>query len=577
MKRVMIVLVLISMVCGGVATRIALAGSPYSNRPDPALAAGSGIHKIKHVIVIMQENRSFDSYFGTFPGADGIPRANGVPTVCAPDATSGQCVKPFHDRLDMNQGGPHSMIADEADVNGGKMDGFIAEQHSVSRRSCTGPTDPNCDAGAGITQPDVMGYHTGADIPNYWSYAKHFVLQDHMFEPVSSWSWPSHLYMVSGWSAECADSNPASCKNDPALAKNLVTSPTKSIYAWTDITYLLSKRHVSWGYYVPGGVGSTCRTNFCKPTAMNASAPAIWNILPHFTTVQKDGQLGKIRDTSLFYRALKNNRLPAVSWVAPNGWYSEHPPNLVSVGQSYVTKLIDAVMRSKEWSSTAIFLAWDDWGGFYDNVVPPQVDQNGYGLRVPGIVISPYARRHYIDHQTLSFDAYLKFIEDDFLAGQRLNPRTDGRPDPRPDVRESLSALGNVYKDFNFKLRPARPLILPVHPITDLIPPTAAQLAQLEQRHAGKKKAGLCRPRAPRGFFVAAIQGSSLLVHKRQGPQLTVTTTEATTFHGPGLRSASFSSIGVGMRIIVRGPRSGTVISATHIRILPASCSLKTT
>jgi phospholipase C len=104
-------------------------------------------------------------------------------------------------------------------------------------------------------------------------------------------------------------------------------------------------------------------------------------------------------------------------------------------------------------------------------VVPPRVDQNGYGLRVPAMVISPYARRGYIDHHTLSFDAYNKFIEDDFLNGQRLNPRTDGRPDPRPDVRESLSVLGNLARDFNFKRKPRRAMILPVCPATDLQPP----------------------------------------------------------------------------------------------------------
>ena len=126
-------------------------------------------------------------------------------------------------------------------------------------------------------------------------------------------------------------------------------------------------------------------------------------------------------------------------------------------------------MRSPEWDSTAIFLAWDDWGGFYDHVVPPTVDRNGYGLRVPGLVISPYAKRGYIDHQRLSFDAYAKFIEDDFLNSQRLDPKTDGRPDPRPDVRENKGILGNLAYDFNFTQRPHRPVLLPPHPKTTLI------------------------------------------------------------------------------------------------------------
>ena len=111
------------------------------------------------------------------------------------------------------------------------------------------------------------------------------------------------------------------------------------------------------------------------------------------------------------------------------------------------------------------FLAWDDWGGFYDHVVPPKVDANGYGLRVPGLVISPYARRGYIDHQVLSFDAYAKFIEDDFLGGQRLDPRTDGRPDRRPDVRENAAVVGNLPRDFDFHQSPRAPLFLPQRPI----------------------------------------------------------------------------------------------------------------
>jgi hypothetical protein len=146
--------------------------------------------------------------------------------------------------------------------------------------------------------------------------------------------------------------------------------------------------------------------------------------------------------------------------VIPSGDDSEHPPANILAGQRHVTNVINALMSGPDWSSTAIFLAWDDWGGFYDHVVPPAVDGQGYGLRVPGLVISPYARRGYIDHQTLSFDAYLKFIEDDFLGGHRLNPATDGRADPRPDVRESAPILGDLRKDFNFSQAPRKPLIL---------------------------------------------------------------------------------------------------------------------
>jgi phospholipase C len=121
-------------------------------------------------------------------------------------------------------------------------------------------------------------------------------------------------------------------------------------------------------------------------------------------------------------------------------------------------------MQGPDWNSTAIFLSWDDWGGFYDHVAPPKVDVNGYGLRVPGLVISPYAKKGMIDHQTLSFDAYLKFIEDDFLNGQRLDPKTDARPDPRPSVRETMPQLGDLIQDFDFTQSPRAPMILPTNP-----------------------------------------------------------------------------------------------------------------
>jgi phospholipase C len=474
--------------------------------PTGHYVVNPGIHKIKHIVVIQQENRSFDSYFGTYPGADGIPMKNGVPTVCVTNPQTGQCVAPSVDHADVNGGGPHSAPNATADINGGKMDGFIAQAES-GLRGCLNPTDPACTNSA---QPDVMGYHTQSDIPNYWTYANDFVLQDHMFEPNASWSLPSHLFLVSEWSAYCTQAgNPSSCVNAlqtnpaerpqtaPAVyggeagPKNGAGNPKHANrhrlagqpdYAWTDLTYLLHKHKVSWGYYVVSGTEPDCENpaaETCGPVRQNASTPGIWNPLPWFDTVQADHQLGNIQDVTNFYSAAKKGSLPAVSWVTPSGAVSEHPPAPVSFGQSYVTSVINAVMRSPDWGSTAIFLTWDDWGGFYDHVVPPTVDQNGYGLRVPGIVISPYAKRGYIDHQTLSFDAYDKFIEDDFLGGQRLNPATDGRPDPRPSVRENEKILGNLANDFDFTQSPRPPLILPVNPKTTLTEtPKPGQLSQ---------------------------------------------------------------------------------------------------
>jgi phospholipase C len=440
-------------------TLAACSGSSTSNQNS-----SGDIHKIQHVVVIMQENRSFDSYFGTFPGADGIPMQNGVPTVCVNDPLTHQCVKPYHDPQNLNHGGPHGAVNAAADIDNGKMDGFIA-QAEKGKGSCTTPDNPAC---SGNGQTDVMGYHDAREIPNYWTYAENFVLQDHMFEPDASWSLPSHLFMVSAWSAYCSKpGDPQSCVNNikgPVSLKQ--ANAYQADYAWTDLTYLLYKNHVSWAYYVAPGTQPDCDDDAasCAPVKQGPKTPGIWNPLPDFDTVKQDGQLNNIQSVNNFYMAAKNGTLPAVSWITPDGKESEHPPALVSVGQAYVTGLINAIMQGPDWSSTAIFLAWDDWGGFYDHVVPPKVDQNGYGLRVPGIVISPYAKKGYIDHQTLSFDAYLKFIEDDFLNSQRLDPKTDGRPDPRPDVREDASILGNLLADFDFNQSPRPPMVLPTNP-----------------------------------------------------------------------------------------------------------------
>jgi len=194
--------------------------------------------------------------------------------------------------------------------------------------------------------------------------------------------------------------------------------------------------------------------------------------LPYFDTVKNDDDLSRVQPLDNFYKQAREGTLPSVSWIAPAFAVSEHPPALVSAGQSWVTGLINAVMQGPDWNSTAIFVAWDDWGGFYDHMPPPVVDQNGYGLRVPAFVISPYAKPHYIDHQILSFDAYLKFIEDDFMGGARLNPKTDGRPDPRPTVRENVRILGDLRNDFEFNQAPLPPLVRSTHPATDLVEPS---------------------------------------------------------------------------------------------------------
>jgi phospholipase C len=435
--------------------------------PPPSHA---GIHKIQHVVVVMQENRSFDHYFGTFPGADGIPIRNGHPVVSIPNPATWRCMQPYHDTNLVNVGGLHSETTARADVHGGRMDEFIQQAELFKNEGCTYYPHRPCKVDP--LHPDVIGYHTANEIPNYWMYAKRFVLQDHMFEPNFGSSLSAHLYLVSAWSAYCAvPTDPFTCvpRLDPGTALDTDDrgpGPDQD-FGWTDLTYLLHRHHVTWRYYISPGTPPDCPdgvTN-CPPddTKQHGTSP-LFNPLPDFVTVHQNHQLGNIESSANFFREAGRGSLPDVSWVIPSQSNSEHPAGSIDRGQAWVTRVVNAVMRSPDWSSSAIFVTWDDWGGFYDHVVPPVVDGAGYGIRVPGLVISPYARTGFVDHQVLSFDAYLRFVEDVFLGGERIDPRTDGRPDPRPTVRENVPILGDLVRDFDFTQPPRRPVLLPQYP-----------------------------------------------------------------------------------------------------------------
>ncbi len=445
--------------------------APDRNRPiDPA----AGIANLDHLVFIVLENRSFDHYFGTFPGADGLPTdADGDFTTCQYDPASGGCHRPYHDTNFFDQGGPHGEVGSEISIDGGTMGGFVAalraigngcmkEQnldYSPCRQATNGPQG----------QPDIMGFHTAAEIPIYWKYAETFTLHDRMFAPTDSWTLPAHLFLVSGWSADCADPmDPMSCTSDQKFPGGRYATPPASLwtpkegeprpYVWAPITWLLYTRGVSWGYYVGKG---TCTAPPCEELEGIETAP-VQNPLPGFTATAATGQLDQIRPNTEFVRDAKAGNLPSVSWVMPVVDRGEHPPDSIESGQAFVAQMVNAVMRGpqEQWLRTAIFLTWDDWGGFYDHVKPPVVDENGWGLRVPSMVISPWAKPGFIDSQTLSYDAYLKLIEDRFLDGARLDPATDGWPDSRPTVREDVPRLGDLALDFDFTQEPLPPLIL---------------------------------------------------------------------------------------------------------------------
>jgi phospholipase C len=243
----------------------------------------------------------------------------------------------------------------------------------------------------------VMGYHTAAELPNYWAYARRYLLQDAMFAPTDSWTVPAHLYLVSGWSAICGrfarwdGALPADCSTNlerPDQGWRPKHGGTRP-YLWADITWLLGKAGVSWAYYVGPG---TCLgpgegdCNGPKSTALGK------NPLLGFESVDASGQLDGVKRYGHFFRSAAAGTLPSVSWIVPYKENSEHPPQSVRTGQAWVTRVVNAVMEGpqEEWLRTAIFVVWDDWGGFYDHVEPPVVDEGGWGLRVPAFVISPW-------------------------------------------------------------------------------------------------------------------------------------------------------------------------------------------
>ena len=491
-----------------VAARIALAlvfAPPLAQAqavpPGHAAKLKRAREKIQHVVIIMQENRSFDSYFGTYPGADGIPQGTCVPI--NPAHPGKGCIASYHDPLDINAAGTHRSEDAQADIDDGittaKMDGYVKVQKN-SRNGKTGCPQANasylCIAlFQGVARYDVMGYHNAEDLPNYWAYAQNFVLQDELFAGVRTWSYPSHLDITSEWSATCTNPLDAlSCVTDPSPKPvgnhKHITLPRANLFL------LLDMNQVSWKYYVTAGSQPDCDDGemTCATVPQQAGVASGWNPAPLFESVQAQGTEYLLQHNptlAQFYTDLAAGTLPQVSWIVPNGGVAEHPPDRITKGMQYVTGIVNAIMQSSAWPNTAIFIAWDDWGGLYDHVDPPNVDTNGtatpiqgFGLRVPGIMISPYAHAGLIDSSVLSFDSYATFIEDLFTNSTRLDPAALGVPDNRPDIRDELTSvmflngttakIGDLLDEFDFTQPPLPPLILSTAIPTELTPACGA-------------------------------------------------------------------------------------------------------
>jgi phospholipase C len=352
--------------------------------PRPAATAASA-SPIKHVVMIIKENHSFDNIFGTFPGADGASTARThtgriVPLTHTPD----------HVTLDIGHAGDSAAFA----VNHGQMNRFSALPGAVQN---------------GRDLADSQ-YHQ-KDIPNYWQYASNFALEDHFFATIMGPSFPNHLVTVAATSGNSYD-NPRGqthhawgCDGGPyavvdAIAPNTGRRyTTRPCFNMQTIVDRMQQRHVSWKYYSPPAFQSGYIWNSLDAIRHVRYSP-LWK-----TNIRRDTQ---------FISDVKAGRLPAVSWLVTNSPFSEHPPYSMCVGENWSVKQINAIMQSKYWNSTLIVLAWDDFGGFYDHVAPPHLDYLTLGIRVPSLLISPYARRGFVDHSVLNFNSVLRFIEDNW-------------------------------------------------------------------------------------------------------------------------------------------------------------------
>ncbi len=358
-----------------------LASTSTSARADASPDVPSGTSSqapkpntpIKHFIVLMQENHTFDNYFGTYPGAEGIPSGICMP-VDPTNKAKTDCVKPYHigdrpiDDLD------HSLGTFDAQYNDGKMDGFV---YAVNQRNQNGAL--------------TMGYYDGRDLPYYWNLADEYVLFDHFFSSDHGGSFANHMFWVTA--QEGGSRATAQGYSD------LIT-----------IFDRLNERGISWKFYVQNYDPQINYRNLGQYSG-NRASQIIWVPLLNIGRFLDDPKLAShIVDLDQYYKDLENGTLPAVAYIAPAG-ASEHPPGSIRSGQKFVKSLIQALMRSNAWDSSAFLLTYDDWGGWYDHVVPPQVDNRGYGLRVPAILVSPYARRGHVDSTVLDFTSIPKFIE----------------------------------------------------------------------------------------------------------------------------------------------------------------------
>ena len=379
--------------------------------PPPSLKS------IQHIVFIVKENHTFDNYFGTFPGADGATTGT---------ISTGQVINLGHTAGVVPRDICHSWDCALTAMDGGKMDKFdlVAD--------CNQNGDYLC-----YTQLQEQ------DIPNYFTYARNFVLADRMFSSLHGPSFPNHLYTVAAQSGG-AISNPSSLA-DPHASWGCDAEATSTVsvinssgqiskqfpcFDFQTLADSLQNAGITWKYYAPG----------------QGESGYEWSTLDAINHIRNSSLwTDHVVSDKQFVTDAQSGQLPAVSWLVTNSLDSEHPPTTTCPGENWTVAQLNAVMQGPGWGSSAVFLTWDDFGGFYDHVAPPNLDQSGLGPRVPLLIISPFAKKGYISHTTYEFSSFLRLVEERYS----LQPLTD---------RDKLAS--DMLDSFDFSQQSQPPLIL---------------------------------------------------------------------------------------------------------------------
>jgi phospholipase C len=396
-----------SMSVMGIVSLASLAACQAGSQPQIPSASAPPVpvgNYIKHVVIIVQENRSFDNLFNGFPGAD---------TVSSAKMSDGTVVQLQPHPLNYKEDIDHSHNAFVAGYDGARMDGFDKEAYSAIGQP-----------GAYTTVAGTAGYKyvQRSDVQPYWTLAQQYTIGDRMFSTQSSGSYTAHQELVAGSAAPVGNGRvidfptglPWGCDGGAGSTTSIITPDRKvskngpfPCFDFPTIATQLDDKKVTWKYYAP--------TVDAGPPFANLGGD-IWSVYdgiksvrygPEWTTNISSPETNVLGDISA-------GKLAQVSYVIPSYANSDHSGSGSNTGPSWVTSVVNAIGESKYWKDTAVVIVWDEWGGWYDHVPPPQVDFDGLGFRVPMIVVSPYARKAYVSHTQYEFGSVLKFVEEAF-------------------------------------------------------------------------------------------------------------------------------------------------------------------